>query len=45
MLSYGNILYNFCAYRLQLKYFHKKRLWVRKIHHFLNLNYEVIRAV
>ena len=45
MLSYGNILHAFCVYRLRLKYFHKKRLWVRKIHHFLNLNYEVIRAV
>lgn len=45
MQSYGNILYDFCNYRLRLKFFHKKRLWLRKINHFLNFNYEIIRAV
>ena len=45
MQTYGNILYDFCNYRRRLKEFHKKRLWIRKINHFLNFNYEIVRAV
>ena len=45
MLTYGNVLYDFCQYRMKLKFFHKKRLWIRKIHKLLNLTYEVVRAI
>ena len=45
VLTYGNVLYDFCLYRMKLKFFHKKRLWIRKIHKLLNLTYEVVRAI
>lgn len=45
MLTYGNVLYDFCLYRMKLKYFHQKRLWIRKIHRLLNMTYEVVRAI
>ena len=42
--SYGNILYEFCHYRSSLKDFHKRCLWIRRVHSIGKMAYDVTKA-
>ena len=44
-MTFGDVLYEFCAYRTRLKSFSMKRLQVRRIMRMLNFTSEVVRAV
>ena len=42
--SYGIVLYDFCHYRSCLKTFHKKHLWIRRVHSLGKLAYDIAKA-
>ena len=42
--SYGIVLYDFCHYRTCLKTFHKKHLWIRRVHSLGKLAYDITKA-
>ena len=43
--QYGNVLFDFCHYRLYLKEFYRKQLWIRKIHTLQNMVYVVSKSL
>ena len=44
-MTFGDVLYEFCAYRTRLRSFNTKRLQVRKVMRMLHYTSEVVRAV
>ena len=42
--SYGNVLYEFCYFRSGLKDFHKRCLWIRRVHSIGHMAYDVTKA-
>ena len=45
VMTFGDIVYEFCSFRKSLKTFNDKRLYQRKVRRMLNWTTEVVKAV